>query len=355
MFAGQQREQVQVARAHQRVQPVDVHRTGRAVQVQRKQALVKFVAHRRQRCTDLEAVAAQRGVVAQQCKAQSTGGGQQRIGCNAVTAAEGAVHLRQTAQSVPTQGLGAVGVELDLARVHPLGRRCHHQCGGAWLRAGAHFKARCHAAQVVDEKDHAFNIAHLQHAAGFQPRQIGFHHLAVDRNASAPVQHHTVKPTFQHGNADAATAVASVGCLFGQVGIAQVVAQVPLQKACHLARGIHQIFKTALRADVRRRQTRQGGAQFSGCVVVHHIARHVQLRVVVGLAQFARRHLALGHGGGTVGRGAGGCQFGGRWHHVGGAYRRRGLCGSRCRQSSHQTCAKAEHRKRQAQTRTPQN
>ena len=311
-----QHEDVQVARAHPRVQRVGggAHRV--AVQLEREFLRVEPVVHVRDRRAGLQAAAAHRQRVAGQRERQPAARRRQPGDGERVAEAERAVHRQQRTRAAGAEAARAVHVGVELARVARLGLRRHDERGGARLRAGGDLEARRDAAQVVDEEDDPLDLLHVEHAARHEAGEVRLDDVALHRQVVGPAQHDAIEAAFEH--ADAHDAVARR--LLGNVRIAEVVAEVALQEAGDLGGGVDEVFVAPARADVRRVEPRQRLAQRGGRVGGHRIGLHVERDLVLRLAELARgrarRQLLRvgGRGGGTRGE-LGGPRHLGRGSH----------------------------------------
>ncbi|KAK6023472.1 transporter, major facilitator family protein, partial [Ostertagia ostertagi] len=280
----QQREEVQVARTDDGVQAEAGDRHGVAGEVEREFVLVQLVAHRRDGRAELQAAAADGRRVVDEAEEEAARRRREYVARQAVTAAEGAVHRGQAGQPEAAEEARAVGVEVGAGRPGGVGARRDDQAGRAGLAAGLHLDLGGDAAQVVDEEDDALDVAHLEDAAGLQLVEISLHDLALHRQPFGPVQPHFIQPALEHGDAHDATD----RLLLGDVGIAQVVAQLALQEARHLRGGVGQVLEAARLANEGCRQPGQRGPQFGGGVVRNAEGLDVDAQVVGRLAELAR-------------------------------------------------------------------
>ncbi len=215
-----------------------------------------------------------------------------------IVAPQGTVHRQQGAYALAPEEARAVHVGIDLAAVARLRLRRDYQRRGARLRAGGHFEARVHAAQIVDEEHHALDIAHSQDASRHEALQVGLDDLAAHGDAVVPAQFHAIEPAFEHANAHDAL----VRRLFGYVRIPQVVAELALQEAGDFGGGIDQVLVASMRAHVRRRQARQRFAQFGGRTRIDDVSLHIDAEFALRLAQFARNAFGAGRRRQHIGR-----------------------------------------------------
>ena len=245
---------------------------------------VELVAHRRQRRAQLPAVTAHRHRIAQQAEAQPAGGGRQHAGGEGIAPPGQAVGGHQRPQPRRAQEARAVHVGIGLARPAALGLAGDTQRRRARLRAGHDVEAGGDAAQVVDQEDHALDIAHAQDVAGPQLRQVALDHPALHRQAVGPLQVDAVEPAFEQLDLHDA----AFGHLLGQVGIAQVPARRALQKAGDVGRGVDQVFVAAAGPGVGRQQRGQCGQQFGRGVGRQAVTAHVERQLAGGFLQLTR-------------------------------------------------------------------
>ena len=308
-------------------------------------APVELVAHGGQRRAQLPAVAAHRHGIAQQPEAQPAGGGRQHAGGEGVAQPSQAVGGHQRPQPRRAQEARAVDVGIGLARPAALGLAGDTQRRRAGLRAGHDVEAGGDAAQVVDQEDHALDIAHAQDVAGPQLRQVALDHPALHRQAVGPLQVDAVEPAFKQLDLHDA----ALGHLLGQVGIAQVPARGALQIAGDVGRGVDQVFVAAAGPGVGRQQRGQRGQQLGRGIGRQAVTAHVERQLARGLLQLTR-----GGGAGRQVAGVGaqwhaGGQVGGAGHQAAGALVGRGrdrlgrrrlgrqrLCQHRGHQATHQ-------------------